>query len=251
MRHWYKQLLALLALLSLSQLALAAGEIRMISVRSNACPPVSGCYASNFFEAMLEVQNLAYAKQVGIRYRNASGVWVNQAGEFSYSVTGNREVWHVSLSQPPSAYAFYYTVNGVTYWDNNSGKNYASAAYQYDGLLGTLPVGEPIASWKLDNNSQTAGAVTGDVLVKNLGYGKTVKVVYTFDNWVTSREVQAAYLATLPSGFEAWSFRLPASQAPDFSKVKIAFYYSWGSGSAWDNNYGRNYSMQYYGYVVR
>lgn len=252
MNKWLVKVLAVVALASTALTAVAANEIRMVSTRSNGCPPVSGCFATPFFEAVLDVQNLAYTKNIGVRYLNDSGTWINQAAEYSQSVTGNRELWRVRLSSPPSTYAFYYTVNGVTYWDNNGGKNYAAALYKYDGILGTLPVGEPRGFWQ-ESSSNTAGsgAITGDVLVKNLGFTKQVKVVYTLDNWATTQETFAVFAATLPSGFEAWTFNLPSSKTPDFAKVQMAFQYTWATGSAWDNNYGSNYRMQWYGHIVR
>lgn len=251
MTKWLIKALAVLTLAGTAISALAANEIRMVSSRSNGCPPVSGCFATPFFDAFLEVQNLAYAKNVGVRYLNQNGVWVNEPGEYTKSIGGNRELWRVSLASPPAAYAFYYTVNGVTYWDNNGGANYAAAPYKYDGILGTLPVGEPRGYWVESYPSTGAGEIKGDVLVKNLSYTKQVKVVYTLDNWATSQETQATFATTLPSGFEAWTFSIPSSKAPDFAKVQIAFYYTWATGSAWDNNYGTNYRMHWYGQIVR
>lgn len=229
---------------TLSLQVLAAGEIRMVSVRSNACAPVSGCFATPFFSAVVEVQNLAYAKQVGVRYRNAAGQWVNQAGEYMFSTPGNREAWRIPLDGPSSAFAFYYTVNGVTYWDNNGGKNYSLAPYQYDGLLGDIPVGSPTGAL------ETGGIIRGEVLVKNLAYHKQVKVVYTLNNWQTASEVPARFLKTLPSGVEMWSYEVSAANVADITQVKMAFFYDWGVGSAWDNAFGRNYAMRYFGLLT-
>lgn len=244
MRKFMLRLLAILTLFSVSLTAQAANEIRLVSVRSNGCAPVSGCYTTPFFLATVEVQNLGYAKQVGVRYRNSSGSWESAPGQYLGAAGPGRELWTVSMNAPSDSFAFYSTVNGVTYWDNNNSQNYSQALYRYDGLLGSAPLGDPQGSW-LPPQSGTGqnGAISGNLLLRNLSYAKTVRIVYTENNWSTTREAFASYQATLPSGVELWQFSLPTAAVINQAQVQMAFQYSWSGGSAWDNNYGRNYRL--------
>ena len=238
------RLLGLVTLASLSLGALAANEVRLVSVRSNGCAPVSGCYATPFYLATVEVQNLGYAKQVGVRYRSSSGSWESAPGQYLGTAAAGRELWSISMNAPSDSFAFYYTVNGTTYWDNNNSQNYSMALYRYDALLGAAPLGDALGSW-LPPQSGTSqnGAISGNLLLRNLSYAKTVRIVYTENNWATSREAYASYQATLPSGIELWQFSLPTAAVIQQSQVQMAFQYTWATGSAWDNNYGRNYRL--------
>lgn len=244
MRHIWLRLLGLVALASVSCAALAVNEVKLVSVRSNGCAPVSGCYATPFFTSTVEVQNLGYAKQVGIRYRTSAGAWESAPGQYLGPASAGRELWSVNMSAPSDSFAVYYTVNGVTYWDNNNSQNYATNLYRYDALLGAAPLGDPLGNWgPPEPGTSQNGSISGNLLIRNLSYAKTVRIVYTENNWATTREAFARYQATLPSGIELWQFGLPTAAVIDPSRVQIAFHYTWATGSAWDNNYGRNYRL--------
>lgn len=239
--------LGVLVLFSVAQVQ-AAGEIRLVGVRTSDCPPVSGCYRDIYQTADIEVANLGYAKQVGIAYLQASsGQWVTEPAVYVSPTRDGRELWTVT-TWPSDAYAFYYTVNGVTYWDNNGGKNYSTDRYIYGGLLGAGEmIGMPRGSVPLQG-----GQALVDVIVRNNSYTKTIDAVYTQDGWATPAKVAPGkYIQTMPNGFELWQFVVPVTAIADTSKFQLAFSYKWSAGSTWDNNFGRNYRLNQYGRIVR
>lgn len=256
MKHLFARIAALFVFASMSLAASAANELKLVSVRSNGCS-TSGCTSAQpFMRATLDVQNIAYVKHIGVRYRNTSGAWVSQPGEYMKSVGNNRELWAIDLWETATEFAFYYTVNGVTYWDNNGGRNYRTAPHEYDAIIGSgVNITEARGFWVSPTGTPTGqGYVWGDILVRTQGPwdgGRTVKVVYTTDNWQTTRTANASYAATLPSGVELWNYNAPTGTASDYSKLRLAFQYNWQGGSAWDNNYGLNYGVMYYGFLAR
>lgn len=82
------------------------------------------------------VKNLAYAKEVKIVYSLDEWATVQEAfASYNSALAfsgGTSERWDFSLQAPPPGtqrihFAIAYTVNGVTYWDNNGGANYSIA----------------------------------------------------------------------------------------------------------------------------
>ena len=85
------------------------------------------------------VKNIAYEKVVGVRYTDNNWTsYKNVELKYSSPIEGtNSEIWTGTIeidSSEKSSFHFcgYYTVNGVTYWDNNFGANYnIDYTYQY------------------------------------------------------------------------------------------------------------------------
>lgn len=250
MNKFLRQLAVFLALISAASSALAEGEVKLLSARSTECASGSiDCPSANMM-VFIEVKNIAYAKQVGVRHKNSAGSWVSTPAQYFMPTTNGKELWYVSLSGPSESFALYYTVNGVTYWDNNSGKNYKAARYTEDALLGSTAINDVAGYWA--DIPGVGPRLSGNVLVRQLGVGaREIKAVYTDDNWVTTKTAYASYQSTLPSGIEVWSFSLPTVAAVDTSKVGIAFKYTWSGGSAWDNSFGRNYGLHSQYFIAR
>lgn len=236
------RLLGLLALMVAANAAMAVDEVKLISTRSNECPPVSGCFHDTFFNGTIEVKNLAYSKQVELYYKKSDGTWAVQAASYFGPSTAGKELWLVSLPAPSTSFAVKYAVNGQTYWDNNNGSNYSAARYQFDANLGYPAISDAQGGYQVASGG-SAGYVKGSILVKNLSPTKTISVTYTDDNWATTKQAKASYTATLPSGVEYWEYTLPLAYGVDHSKIKMAFQYTWPSGSTWDNNFGKNYRL--------
>ena len=85
-------------------------------------------HAGTVFSGSVVLKNLAYSKNVIVRYTtNNWATYTDVSLSYSASHSGNLETWNFSASIPSGAtvkYCYCYTVNGVSYWDNNFGRNY-------------------------------------------------------------------------------------------------------------------------------
>lgn len=215
-----------------------------------------GSSFSNSYEVV--VDNLGPTKQVSIHRQQQNGTWIDLPLSFSRSVGNNKEIWvggkSLGLGQTGTntdapAFAVKYKVNGVEYWDNNAGQNYKVLA---EGPL--LGAGKNVVSSLSlsDDATKTNKLAYGSVHVRNLGPTKTVKLIYTTNNWASSTVVNATYggnpltlgYGSYPNpnanGAETWNlnFQFPATQH--------GFYYieyKVNGVSYYDNNFGANYKL--------
>lgn len=135
----------------------------------------------------VRVKNLAYNKSVFIRQQLKNGQWTNISLSYKQSADNGYEIWSGYVSQLntftyDTKFAVGYTVNGATYWDNNSGANY-TMPYNCGEMLGK---GYQVA---LRNHSYANNMLTVNVDVRNIAYAKTVNLVYSSDNWASSKSV--------------------------------------------------------------
>jgi hypothetical protein len=245
-------LIAATSLLSVQ--AQAAGEVTLARAYSSEfCAEDATDQAVSY---VVYVQNLGDAKTVSIHGQNADGTWSDLAANYVESgANDGLELWEAKTTygwgtlDAPAAhnleFAVSYTVNGVTYWDNNDGNNYFLG--QDDGpLFGT--------GTKVFTASAYAGGggFNGAVDVANLGYAKEVSVVYTTDGWATTNVLAAQFRGTLnvscgeddsipspnPEGVEQWVF---ADKSVTASPVTFAVAYTVLGTTYWDNNLGQNY----------
>ncbi|MOA00074.1 putative phosphatase regulatory subunit [compost metagenome] len=129
-------------------------------------------------------------------------------------------------------------VNGNTYWDNNGGSNYYNE--RSNNSLSSIILGKANVLRAYDDLLNDT--FSGGVYVKNITPTKTVKIVYTTDNWATTNEGYATYTA-MANNFnsaEIWTFNFSVTGA---TEVKYAISYSTGGSTYWDNNYGNNYTV--------
>ncbi|WNG40139.1 hypothetical protein F0U61_45495 [Archangium violaceum] len=232
-------LMAVLGLMLGASTALAAGEVQLVHVTSSQCPPTSGCYRTLYLRGIVEVQNIAYAKTVTVRYTAGNNVWTDAAANYVGPSTAGKELWSFDIATPNATrFALSYTVNGATYWDNNGGQDYRLADYQFDALLTY-----PDISGATGQRDPTKSAVVGNILVKNRSPQKTVTVKYTDNNWATTKTATATYVATLPSGVEYWAYEAPVSASAPSSNLQLSFVYTHAYGTATDTNYGRYYRV--------
>ncbi len=233
-------LMAVFGLMLFASTAQAAGEVQLVHVTSSQCPPTSGCSRTPYLRGTVEVQNLAYSKAVTVRYYSwSTAKWADAAASYVGPSSAGKELWSFDIGTVGATqFAIAYSVNGATYWDNNGGQNYKVADYQFDALLTY-----PDISGATGQRDTTKSAVVGNILVKNRGAQKTVRVVYTDNNWATTKYASATFVATLPSGVEYWSFEAPVASSASSSNVQLAFEYTHAYGTSWDNNYGRNYRL--------
>lgn len=234
----------------------------MIPSVSAASNPVALVYAKSvvksaqslgwaaWMEGYVEVENIAYAKEVTIHYSFDGVTWDDISAKYMQKSHGTKEIWSFTTQSNPFTtidYHFYkeikfaikYKVDGKTYWDNNNGKNYFVAALndspfnQYAIGCGGLAVRE--YSYRLSTFS-------GNIMVKDLGDSQEVKVRYTTDGWKTYKDLEATRDMSYYGNHQLWRFSDSVTAAsPDF-KIEFAAYYTVNGTTYWDNNFNKNYT---------
>lgn len=197
----------------------------------------------------LIVKNLGTDKAVSLWAKDGLGAWVTIPATFDRSVNGGtEEIWVAAFGNqatyytntgslmvydPCVQYAIKYTVGGVTYWDNNNGKDYT-----------TEPVGSRF--WAL--GIYTPGAYYGpggiSAYVKNLTLNKKVTLVYTTDNWATTKTLAGTFVRQVNADYDQWGFTGLSVPAGTTLKYAIA-YDPQGYSTIWDNNFGVNYTLNF------
>lgn len=213
-------------------------------------------YSPNLY-GFIEVANLGPNKQVSLVYQMDNGEWRELPATYHAPTHDNLEAWSFrtpnctpsTLRPVPVRFALKYTVNGVTYWDNNGGQDYIMQigyqAYLESILFGQATVWRDYGAWAIMYNTShqiTRLTFHGAVFVKNISYDKVVNIVYTTDNWVTTRTASASYSQTMAYGIEKWGvmFDVPV----DTAAIQYAISYTVGGFTCWDNNFTQNYTLQ-------
>ncbi len=197
----------------------------------------------------VEVENIAYAKNVTIHYSFDGIDWYDCAAEYYKPTWGNREAWKFTTPGKYPGYrgtvtvhfAIKYEVNGQTYWDNNDKQNYSVAAGYYTPTYFDFGVGG-IAN---ELSYSYDGGVKGYLQLKDLAYEKDVKVIYTTDNWSTTNEVQAEYVRTseIKNYVQQWGFDIPT----DSADLKYKLSYTVNGVTYVDDNFGEYYTSEFFG----
>lgn len=205
------------------------------------------------FSGNIDVTNLGTVKNVTVHYTTDNTNWYDTSASYVGPTDGTHEKWNFSIFTNDSTtdhselknlsfvkFAIKYEVNNQTYWDNNGGVNY------YNEVNSTVPLDSAILGLPNVLNAKSTlsnGEFSGNIYVKNLSSTKTVKVVYTTDNWATVQEGFATYNGSLNNfnSVERWSYSFNVPGAAD---VKYAISYTVGGQTYWDNNYGHNYEVQ-------
>jgi len=221
--------------------------VALLRAEAGTSPSGTGSF-SYFTNFSLLVDNLAFAKQVQILgHEVGTGSWVFHPCSFSSSVPGNGEIWTAHVGSPPlDQFVLQYQVLGNTFWDNNSGANYALdifAAESTDGI-GSVVLNPNVLAVA---SVVEAGTLKVDVLVKNLAFAKQVAIVYTTDNWATSQNAFGVFQQSFPPfgsphqvNAELWEISAPVGIG---KHGQFAVFYGVIGTTFWDNNFGRNYSF--------
>ncbi|MHA6529153.1 hypothetical protein [Paenibacillus sp. BAC0078] len=204
------------------------------------------------FSGNIDVANLGPVKNVTVHYTTDNTNWFDTSANYVGPTEVNHEKWHFIVSTNGSTtdhselknlsfikFAIKYEVNNQIYWDNNGGVNY------YNEVNSTVPLSSVILGSPnvLNANSTLSnGEFSGTIYVKNLNPTKTVKVVYSTDNWATTHEGYATYNGSLNNfnSVERWNYSFNVPGATD---VKYSISYTTGGQTYWDNNYGHNYEV--------
>ena len=201
---------------------------------SNSFPSGTGSF--NYIGSFqIVVQNLAFQKQVSI-WAQMGSTWQDIAASYVQSLPDNLELWSAPASNGEGEFVAKYTVNSMTFWDNNGGSNYkfpqafdefvVLAGAEFKVVLGTAGIG--------------VGMLDMHIGVQNLAFFKQVGIVFSTDDWVTVHTASAGYSSTMKSGLEVWHLVAPVGAA---SEVEFAIFYRVLGTEFWDNNFWRNYRV--------
>lgn len=209
--------------------------VRLAYAFGARCPPTSGCTLAEQLDGVVEVKNLAFAKQVEVVFKDANQQWRSAPATYLAPASDGYEAWAFHVG-PSSEFALSATINGEKFWDSNAGAN-----YHLQRGTDALVKGKVVAGI---NGTVRPGLATGWVFVENRAFEKRVGVVYTDDGWVTHQTAPASYALTFPSGVEAWRFEAPLRPNAAEGALQFATQYDVGALQGWDNNYRRNYRVR-------
>jgi len=229
--------------------AILAGSAFAKPVELLQARPVSrgGMGAEAKVTGFIEIENLSYHKQVIVHYYNRQSSGWHQAFAYYVKSSGNnKEIWKFdtpwhSFSARLSGdfqFAIEYKVNGQSYWDNNNGSDYKLS-------IGSRTIWPAFALGK----SAIMVYSKRSIALRDLAYQKTVKIIYTYDNWNTVQTTYAFYMRTYyaDSSIQLWGFNLNTPGGSDL--LKFAVEYQVGGQSYWDNNGGINYTINSSSYL--
>jgi len=213
---------------------------------------------------LVKVKNLGFNKKVYIHHQSLeSKNWKDY--ELKYVKSENGEDYFgttIEYFRPEyfmdgenNKFAIKYIVNGKTYWDNNSGKNYSiTKVSSYDYFLYNNVDKEcDVTDAHLFNGDANIGTMDDsleegkylkiELLFKNIINKKDVRVVYTTDYWKTNK------VLLLKKSHENFGYGYYGGYAkllndPKlFKEVEFAIVYKENNVEKWDNNGGKNYKF--------
>jgi hypothetical protein len=223
-------------------------------------------YAQYTRRFQVEVRNLAYDKKVVIMHEMADGTWKDFPLTYISSTSDNTEIWGTDVLLSNSFYVgdtpsllfgdefvARYEVNGVQYWDNNNSVNYKMGDLNGTFLRSDLNVTVDTFHSYIYNNYYNGPTNTFAVHadVRNLNPTKEVKVVYTTDNWATSKVASLNYTQYLTVGaaqslispnvfgMERWFVNIEVPST--VNNIQYAVVYKVNGVEYWDNNFGKNF----------
>jgi len=132
-------------------------------------------------------------------------------------------------------------------WDNNQGQDYVVSGDDDGGWAPVFagPIAVMTGNLVVERAYWDGATLRGSVLVRNVGYGKQVKVVATTSAWKAQAEADATFVKAFSStDFERWAFEVPAP-VMDGEAVQFAASLVRPDGRVdWDNNLGRDYELR-------
>ena len=222
------------------------GPVRLAYGTAQDFHPSSGVHVFYTY-VVARVDNIGYAKQVSLHFRQGSGQW----GEHPLSWIEWRGDHDIFSTVPPHApltteFALSYTVNGQTYWDSQFGRNYRLDALKtvVGGHIALVRATTRLIGQFSDRD------VTGEIHVNNLSPSKVVGVRLSTDGGTTWQDVAASYAGPATEAayvnlgvVELWRFQTPVFAG--LHPIRLAAYFrDLQSGNAfWDNNFGHNYVL--------
>ncbi|CAH1224931.1 hypothetical protein PAECIP111893_05193 [Paenibacillus plantiphilus] len=239
-------MLTLIMGISFAGSAFASGEVKLIQ---------SNLYLYKYgyvgFSGEVEVQNIAPTKTVTVHYTTDNTNWYSTSASYVGPTSGSYEKWNFAVSTSSinntnpellglTFIKFYieYNVSGSTYYDNNGGSDYYNEPFSFGP--GSTILGAPNV---VNNFGQVTSSTNfnGSVTVKNIAFAKTVKILYTTNNWATTQTGFASYSGAANNfgSAEFWNYSFTV---PGGSTVKYKIEYTVGGSTYVDDNYGATYT---------
>lgn len=211
---------------------------------------------------VIAIRNLAYEKQVEVRWAGEDDVWHNLKAQYHFSLSSHLEVWraevsiqihHEQESLPGDIhFAIHASIGGHDFWDNNNGRNYEINADSGIRVAEGIPL-LPIEIEPLLQPNQPFLPIT--VAVNHPHLAQAVFVRWTHDHWRTETTTPCYFKrkhwdkahhsnARNPNryGCAIWISHIPVADA---YRVEYAVGFETRRKIVWANNEGRNYAARH------
>jgi hypothetical protein len=221
----------------------SAGAAAKNRVSLYCASPTFSKYGMTSYEVYIQTKDDCKDQKVYVHYNYMNNEkWRDQEAELYKVMNDGSKIWKANFTSYNTRYCIKYVANGVTYWDNNNGKDYT-----YGTSIGS---NNAITSerYGYQYNDWYKGFEIGAVL-QNYGYHKNVFVRYTTDGWKSHHDQALSYKTTNNDGTETWKTEVTLSNADAHSEnFRYAICYQVNGKEYWANNFGENYDRNYYIY---
>lgn len=223
----------------------APGPVELVYARAQTNR--SGCPTCLVWGGVVEVDNIAFVKDIAVIYRVSDG---SLAGESSASylrtLASGRELWSFANVGGPgdTTMSVRYRVDGDTYIDNNGGAGYEGRTRTRTAIDSPLGPGRNIVVTyaNVSGWSDLSLQLNANLLVRNIAPTKDVRIVYSTDRWKTVRDATATYIDGGGIGGEHWN--VIKSLPYGAKELEFAAVVRQGGTESWDNNYNQNFSCR-------
>jgi hypothetical protein len=213
-----------------------------------------GGFSGTYAPISVKVKNIAFSKDVVVQYTPYGNAWKDLPLTF-LSHFGDYDVYQGTVNEQVTQFVIRYSVNGATFYDNNSGQN-----YRFISNLATIGGNVILNNARARQGVQAGGGLVfttswleGEILVNNLSFAKDIGVRLSADggvNWYdTHGFFSGSHTSTgtfVGTGAEVWKFKTPELNLDNSStEFRLAvFYRNIATGEMfWDNSFGQNYKV--------
>ena len=220
----------------------SAGAASTGRVSLYCASPTFSKYGMTSYEVFIYTRDDCKSQKVYVHYNYMNGqAWHDQEAELYTTLNDGAKIWRATFTSYNTEYCIKYVANGVTYWDNNNGRNYS-----YGTSIGSAA---PVISQRFGYQYSDWSGFQISALLQNYAYHKNVFVRYTTDGWKSYRDQALTYSESHSGNTETWTTYLHLSNAECHSEeFEYAICYQVNGREYWANNFGENYDRSYYIY---
>ena len=233
--------------------------VRLKYAISQFSDAITGVNLKNIY-AKVKVKKFGIQSNVLFFYKKNDGIWDAEPLilEANY---GDYDIYSTKNIPVTEEFAIKYTVDSLSYWDNNNGNNYHLLTNRVNNLIG----GKVVLNKAIAKTDPEGGEIEnktnwleGEIYIcRKNSYSKRVGIKISADNGNSWQEVDATYEYPVSEGsyidvaqgeleVELWTFKTPAyNYNPDATFFKLAVYYqNLETGEFyWDNNFQQDYKI--------